>query len=75
MSTHIFINDVDVYRNHDDATLLACDGGKHSDQEVFIVYEDRDRNVHLHSETPGNGQLSIRLKLNTTCEQVNRHIK
>lgn len=57
-------------RNHDDAGLLACDGGNFSENEVFIVYEDR--NEHLHSETSKNGQLPMRLKINCAVEQYGR---
>ena len=59
-----------VTRNHDDAGILACDGGKFSDNEVFIVYEDRHE--HLHAETSKNGQLPMRLKINVAVEQYGR---
>ena len=55
-------------RNFDQFGILACDGGKFSDEDVFIVYEDR--NEHLHAETSKNGQLPMRLKVNVACEQV-----
>ena len=63
--THIHTHSI---RNYDQFGILQCDGGKYSDNDVFIVYEDR--NEHLHAESLKNGQLPMRLKVNVACEQV-----
>ena len=61
-----------AYRNFDEAGILACDGGKFLEKEVFIVYEDR--NEHLHAETAKKGQLPMRLKINAAAEQVRMYV-
>ena len=61
-------NPVKIVYNYDAMGILQHDGGKFTDSEVFIVYEDR--NEHLHAETAKNGQLPMRLTLNAVAEQV-----